>query len=62
MKKTQVWLTDDEIARVRKIATAMVDKIICGETMRLALPIVRLMHEITTAKFKQIENKYGEVI
>lgn len=62
MKKARVKLTNEEIVRVRHIAESMVDRIICGETLRLALPIVKLMSEITIAKYKAIESKYGEVV
>ena len=61
-KKTRVRLTSEEAARVNKVASAMVDKIICGETLRLSLPIVRLMLEKTIVAYGRIKKKYGEVI
>lgn len=61
-KKTRIRLTSEEAARVNKVASAMVDKIICGETLRLSLPIVRLMLEKTVIAYKKIEEKYKEVV
>ncbi len=61
-KKTRIKLTSEEATRVNRIASAMVDKIIAGETLRLALPIVRLMLEKTIVAYGRIKNKYGEVI
>ena len=60
--KTRVKLTDEEAARVSKMATNLANKIIAGETLRLALPIARLMYEKVVANYKRIENKYGEVV
>ena len=61
-KKTRIRLTSEEAARINKVASAMVDKIICGETLRLSLPIIRLMYEKVTVAYKNIEEKYGEVV
>jgi hypothetical protein len=58
----RIRLTTEEARRVRVVAEAMVDKIICGETLRLTLPIVRLMGEIAVVKYRKIEEKYGEVV
>ena len=60
-KKIRIKLTSEEAARVNKVASVMVDKIICGETLKLSLPIVRLMLEKTIVAYKRIEGKYGEV-
>ncbi|KKM63219.1 hypothetical protein LCGC14_1513670 [marine sediment metagenome] len=62
IKKIRIRLASKEAARVNEVASAMVDKIIAGETLRLTLPIVRLMLEKTIVAYKRIESRYGEVI
>ena len=60
--KEKIPLTHEEAARVSRIARGVADKLICQETLRLALPIVRLVHEIVVADYKRIKEKHGEVI
>ena len=60
--KEKIPLTHEEAVRIGRIARSVADKLICQETLRLALPIVRLAHEIVTADYKRIKEKHGEVI
>ena len=60
--KTRIKLTTEESARINRVASVLTDRIICSETLRLSLPIVRLMLEKTIVAYKKIEGKYGEVI
>ncbi len=62
MGKEKIPLTHEEAARVSRIARSVVDKLICQETLRLALPIVRLAHEMVVADYKRIKEKYEEVL
>ena len=59
--KTTIPLTSDEARRVTKIADMTAKRLIAGETLRLALPISRLIHEKVFANYKSIETKYGKV-
>jgi len=59
--RARVKLTTEEATRINRVADAMVNKIVAGETLRLAVPIVRLMHEKIALMYKRIEKKYGEV-
>jgi len=58
----RIKLTTEEAVRVNRIADVTVNKIIAGETLRLAMPIARLIHEKIIAMHKRIEDKYGEVV
>lgn len=60
--KEKIKLTSVEAAHVNHVARAVADKLICQETLRLALPIVRLTHEIITADYKRIKERHGEVV
>jgi hypothetical protein len=57
--KERIKLTTEEAVRVGYVARSVADKLICQETLRLALPIVRLAHEMITADYKRIKGKYG---
>jgi hypothetical protein len=61
MSKTKVKLTTDEAIRINKVADKLSKTIIAGETLRLALPIGRLIHEKIFTEYKKIEEKYGKV-
>ena len=60
--KEKIPLTHEEAARVSHVARGVADKLICQETLRLALPIVRLAHEMITADYKRIKERHGEVV
>ena len=51
----------DEAKRIARIEDGLADKLIAGETLRLALPIARLTFEKVIASYKRIEKKYGNV-
>ncbi len=59
--KMTVKLTTEEARRVTNVADKLSKRIIAGETLRLALPIARLIHEQVFANYKSIEEKYGKV-
>lgn len=59
--KEKIPLTHEEAAHISHIARATADRLICQETLRLALPIVRLAHEMIVADYKRIKEGYGEV-
>ena len=60
--KTKIKLTTEEAQNVARIADGLANKLIAGETLRLALPIARLVHEKVIASYKRIESRYGEVV
>ena len=60
--KEKIPLTHEEAVRVSRVARYVADKLICQDTLRLALPIVRLAHEMIIADYKRIKEKHGEVI
>jgi hypothetical protein len=62
MNKVKVKLTTEEAKRVSHCAEGVANKLIAGETLRLALPIARLVHEKVIASYKRIEKKYGKVV
>lgn len=59
--KEKIPLTHEEAVHIRHIARSVADKLICQDTLRLALPIVRLAHEMIIADYKRIKDKHGEV-
>ena len=61
MGKEKIPLTHEEAVHVSHIARSVADKLICQETLRLALPIVRLVHEMVVADYKRIKERYGKV-
>jgi hypothetical protein len=61
MSKTKVKLKTEEAERINTVADRLSKTIIAGETLRLALPIARLIHEKIFAEYKKIEEKYGKV-
>ena len=61
-KRERIKLTSDEANRVSRTAESIAIKLIAGETLRLALPIARLIHEKIIAEYKVIQGKHGEVI
>jgi len=58
----RIKLTTEEAKRVNRIADVTVNRIVAGESLRLAMPIARLIHEKIIAMHKRIEDKYGEVV
>jgi hypothetical protein len=61
-KKVAVKLgSKEEAEHISKVAHNMAEGLIAGETLRLALPIARLIHEKVFASYKRIEHKYGKV-
>ena len=62
MSKAKIKLTTEEAQHVSRLANSLTDKLIAGETLRLALPIARLVHEKVIASYKRIEKRHGEVI
>ena len=60
--KKRIKLTTEEAKRVNQIADVTANRIVSGETLRLAKPIARLIHEKIIAMHKRIEEKYGEVV
>lgn len=59
-KKTKRLSTADA-ERITVIANAMANRLIAGESLRLALPIADRTASIIRAQYKRIEEKYGEV-
>jgi hypothetical protein len=60
--KEKISLTSEEAAHISRIARGIADKLICQETLRLALPIIRLAHEMIIVDYKRIQERYGKVI
>ena len=58
----KVKYDSDEAKHIARRADGLAEKLIAGETLRIALPIARLVYEKVTASYKRIEKKYGEVI
>ncbi|KKL97299.1 hypothetical protein LCGC14_1835910 [marine sediment metagenome] len=58
----KVKYDSDEAKHIARLADTLADKLIAGESLRLALPIARLVYEKVTASYKRIEKRHGGVV
>ena len=61
-RRKRIRLTTEEAKHVNELATALTDRLVSMETLRLAMPIIRLQYDKVTVMYSRIEKKYGEVI